>query len=502
MKYQFLYLLCFLASCTSITSSPPSSKPNVIVILADDLGYGDISSHQTEGQIYTPVLDSLARSGYSFTNAHTNSSVCTPSRYALLTGRYSWRSKLKSGVLFGYDLPLIEDDRHTLGKLFQNNGYRTAHVGKWHLGLPWQLNPQSDYKERTADSIYHQLLAKPADVLVEQPLGQAGWQKQIGFDQFYGISASLDIPPYGMIDQGQFTLPLSDSLEASEHVASYDKDFWRAGIATPGFEPKQVFRSIVDAAKAFISKDEKPFFMYMALTAPHTPWLPEEQFRGTSNAGKYGDFLSMVDWSVGEVLGQLKAAGELDNTIVIFTSDNGAALHGIEAYGGNGHLPNGILRGQKGDLYEGGHRVPLIVSWPDHIISGTSGDLVLLSDIMATLTDVVGDELPSEVEDSHSFYPLLVGAEFEPRTEAVYHSQIGSFAIQSGPWKYIDIIGSGGFSKPRLVEPQEGQPSGQLYNLEKDPAEQVDRYLSHPEIVNDLKARLDEYRKSTQILNN
>lgn len=496
---RLAFSLVFVVGFVSCEKKNSTDKPNVIVILADDLGYGDIARNQSAPKISTPSIDQLMASGMHFDNAHTASSVCTPSRYALLTGEYSWRSKLKSGVLFGYDQPLIQPEKYTIGKLFQSAGYTTSAIGKWHLGLPWELAPESNYKWRTKDSIYHQLLAKESDVAYDQPFSDTNWHKKIGFDHFYGISASLDIPPYVMIENGSLLAPLDARMGDSEQEPDlYDRDYWREGVASAGFDHNEVLPSITHKTVEFIEKNaDHPFFIYFALTAPHSPWLPREEFRGKSQAGKYGDFLAMVDWSVGEVLKSLEEQGIADNTIVIFTSDNGAPLKSIEAFGGNGHAPNGIFRGQKGDLYEGGHHVPLIISWPKKIQPNTrSSQLVVLTDLVRTLSDLVGIAMPERASvDSKSFSPALLGEDgVAMRTSAVYHSQIGTFAVQNENWKLIDHLGSGGFSQPRLVSSEDSAVVNQLYNLQTDATEKINASAQNPEIVSQLRQILQEER--------
>ncbi len=497
-KYHIVCLIIsvFLFSCSTHSES---EKPNVVLILADDMGFGDIAINQPSPKVVTPVLDQLTKNGISFSNAHAASAVCTPSRFSLLTGLYPWRSKLKSGVLFGYDLPLIEENQATLGDLFQSHGYQTACIGKWHLGLPWRLNASSDYLERTSDSIYYQVLAKPEDVDHLSPFTDQQWYQKVGFDYFYGISASLDIPPFGIIENGGFIDPLDSELTASPRSVEYNRGFWREGLATEDFDPSEVFPDLIEKSRDFISRQKEPFFLYLPLTAPHTPWLPDEKFKGSSQAGKYGDFISMVDWSVGEVIKTLKQSNKLENTIIVFTSDNGAPIKGIEEFGGNGHQPNAAYRGQKGDLYEGGHRIPLIVSWPGKLQEGfKTSSLVSLTDFFETFREVLGDtNYIGQSNDSYSFYGLLIGDEsFQGRQETVYHSQIGKFAIQSDAWKYIDILGSGGFTKPRLIQPANGGPNGQLFNLDKDLYESKDLIDDHPEIARQLKQKLMRERSS------
>ncbi len=497
----FLSLILCSWACSPATQKQPTAEakqPNVLFILADDMGYGDIAAYTNNPLMNTPNLDRLMQEGTSFMNAHTPSGVCTPTRYSVLTGRYSWRSKLQSGVLFGFDQPLIEEDEFTIGKMFQSKGYRTASIGKWHLGLPWELADDSNYEERTKDKIFFQVLAKEKDVKPNAPFTDQQWHNKRGFDHFYGISASLDIPPYGFVEDAHYVSALDSALQDEKHQIDNKKDFWRGGLSTSGFDPNEVLDTFVDKASAFITKDQdKPFFIYLPFTAPHTPWLPADEFIGKSGAGKYGDFVTMMDAYVGRLEKVLEKTGQLDNTIIIFSSDNGASTAYMQELGGNGHQANGIYRGQKGDLYEGGHRVPLIMKWKGHIPEGQKrNDLVMLNDIVATMGDLVGAEIPSGgAQDSYSFYGALMNnADFQGRTSAVYHSQVGTFGLQSGDYKFIEHLGSGGFTKPRIIKPKKGQVNRQLFNLKEDPAEQNDLAPTSPELVKKMQDELDQIR--------
>ncbi|MBB3697210.1 sulfatase-like hydrolase/transferase [Flammeovirga yaeyamensis] len=504
-KRNIILLSLFIVGLLYAKTEKDKTKnklPNVLLILADDFGYGDISAHQSDSKIETPALDKLINSGLSFSNAHAASSVCTPSRYSLLTGRYSWRSKLKSGVLFGYDLPLIQNE-YTLGKMFKEKGYATASIGKWHLGLPWQLKETSNYKQRTQKKIFFNVLAKEKDVDLSASFTDTTWHHKIGFDYFYGTSASLDMPPYVMVENGGLTAPLTHSINDSGPSELYNKGIWRGGPAAENFDHNDVLPDIVQKTSSFIKENkDKPFFVYMPITAPHSPWLPDEKFKGKSNAGKYGDFLYMVDDVVAQVMKSLKENGVDENTIVIFTSDNGAPLKNIQKYGGNGHHANAHFRGQKGDLYEGGHHIPLVMHWPKGIkAKQKSNDLIVLTDILSTLSDIIGGDVPAgQAEDSHSFAKVIhQEADFEPRKTAVYHSQVGLFAIQSGEWKLIENLGSGGFSKPRFVESEPKHPNKQLYNLSIDPQEFDNRVVDTPEVAEELQQLLDDIRKHQTI---
>lgn len=445
--------------------------PNIVFMMADDMGYGDPVCQNAASKIPTPNMDRLAREGVRFTDAHTPSAVCTPTRYGLLTGRYCWRSRLKSGVLEGYDRALIEPGRMTVASLLREHGYHTGCVGKWHLGLG-DADP-TDY-------------TKP---LRPGPL-------EAGFDYFFGIAASLDMPPYCYIENDAPTVAPTETIERSERPA-----YWREGAIAPGFTHEGVLPTLTKKAVAYIEKqapEEQPFFLYFPLTAPHTPWVPIDDVEGRSQAGTYGDFVAQVDDSLGRVLDALERTGAVNDTLIIFTSDNGS--HWTPAFIEEwGHRANGELRGQKADIWDGGHRVPFIARWPGKVTPGTTcNEVICLTDLMATSAAIVGASLPENAgEDSYNILPALLGEPREgPIREAtVHHSFNGTFAIRQGRWKLILGRGSGGFSKPRTIEPKEGEPKGQLYDIEADIDESENLWAQHPEIVERLTALLERYKQ-------
>ncbi|MFH5883639.1 arylsulfatase [Halalkalibaculum sp. DA3122] len=458
-----------------------------MVILADDLGYGDISSYNDQAAFQTPNIDELAEDGMKFTDAHTTSAVCTPTRYGLLTGRYNWRSRLKKFVLSGYSKSLIEQERLTLPELLKQRNYQTAFVGKWHLGWNWEFTGTGQPENIDA------LDSRP-EVDFSQPI-QNG-PSEHGFDYSYGISGSLDMPPYVYVENGSPT-----SIPTKKTVNYDEKGFWRKGLTAPDFTHTKVLPHMTDKSLEFISRQEegdKPFFLYYALPAPHTPILPTSEFIGRSNANLYGDFVMQVDLVVGEIVNQLEEQGMLKETLIIFTSDNGASPRAdFEELARAGHDPSYIYRGHKADIYEGGHRVPFIVSWPGKITNGSvSNETISTVDLMATMADIMGEDLAEdEGEDSYSFLPVLMQQQFnKPLREAtVFHSVEGRFAIRKGDWKLILWPGSGGWSYPNTEEQLRGLPPFQLYNLEQDPAETKNLIYIYPEKVKELKALLEKY---------
>jgi arylsulfatase A len=469
-----LALLLGLATPAEAQRAREARRPNIVVILADDLGYGDLRSYNPQSKIPTPHLDRLAAEGMRFTDAHSPSSVCTPTRYGLLTGRYAWRTRLKKGVLWGYDPYLIEPGRPTVATLLKRQGYVTAVVGKWHLGFGHA--PKVDY-------------AKP---LRPGP-------NDAGFDYFFGIPASLDMEPYVYVENDRVVAAPTGQIGASEMRRYGGGGFWRAGPIAPGFTHEGVMPTLADKALSFIRKQSpgKPFFLYFPLTAPHTPWMPTKEFRGKSGADYYGDFTAQVDDTVGRVMRALAERKLADDTLVIFTSDNGA--HWLpEDIAKWGHRANGDLRGQKSDIWEGGHRVPFIVRWPGRVKAGaTNSELVCLTDLFATLAAAGGAKIPPDAgEDSYDVLPAMLGQRLEhPIREAiVHHSSDGTFAIRQGEWKLATALGSHGFSEPKEVTPKPGEAEGQLYNLKDDPAEQRNLWLERPEVVARLQALLEKYR--------
>jgi arylsulfatase A len=458
-----------------------AAKPNIIFIMADDMGYGDLGCYGAT-KIPTPNTDQLAKEGILFTDAHSPSAVCTPTRYGVLTGRYCWRTRLKRGVLNGYSPHLIDTERMTVSSLLKRHGYATACIGKWHLGLG--SSSKTDFN-------------KP---LVPGP-------NSLGFDYFYGISASLDMPPYCYIENDHVVEAPTLKVEAGKAA---EDGWWRAGAISPDFKHVEVLPRLTEKAVEYIDRHtaghpNTPFFMYFALPAPHCPIAPADFVRGRSKAGGYGDYVVEVDWAVGQVAKALDRNGIGDSTLIIVTSDNGSPARTkvkrepysiIELYG---HHPNGALRGIKADIWDGGHREPFVARWPRRIPPGSTSDqLICLTDLLATCAAIVGADLPDDAgEDSYNILPALMGVEPDKpiREAVVHHSASGMFSIRQGKWKLILGRGSGGFSKPRSYKPNPGEPQGQLYDIEQDLAETNNLYDRHPETVRRLTNLLEKYRR-------
>ena len=451
------------------------TKPNLIYILADDMGYGDISALNENCGFRTPNLDEMAENGICFTDAHATAAVCTPSRYGILTGRYNWRSRLKSSVMGGYSEPLIERGRKTLADMLKDNGYRTAMVGKWHLGMSF-AKEEGFVEKPDFDACDH---VDYAGKIEDSPVSH-------GFEYFYGISASLDMPPYIYIENDHFTaLP--------DHVTKgTGKGFFREGPTAPGFEQEKVLDELTDKVLEKIEEyREEPFFLYFPMPAPHTPILPAQQFRGKSGTNEYGDFVLHCDDVAGRINRKLKELGLFENTILIYTSDNGCSpMADYPELLAMGHNPSYVFRGTKADIYEGGHRIPLIVQWPDKLPKGKRcSRMVCLSDIMATMADCL--EIPLEPQmgvDSVSSLPLWLDPDGEEVREDLIHQSIdGSLSIRKGKFKLEMCPGSGGWSDPKPGEEPAGAPRFQLYDLSVDIGEKKNVIEEYPEIEKELR---------------
>ncbi|MFN3190690.1 MAG: sulfatase family protein [Aureliella sp.] len=487
-----------------VSESQAQDLPNVVLILADDLGYGDVRCLNSESKIPTPNLDGLAAAGATFTDAHSPAAVCTPTRYALLTGRYCWRSRLKRGVLGGYSEPLLEDGRPTMATMLKHAGYNTGAIGKWHLGMQlpmldaelgdkskWNGDPGVDFEGEITNG----------------PL-------QHGFDTYFGVTASLDMAPYVFVRDSGFT-----AVPTIQQKAVKFPHFVRSGPRSADFIIDEVLDRLTEEAMAFVaeqSKKDSPYFLYMPLTGPHKPTQPHERFKGKTSLSEYGDFVHQVDWTVGEVLKAVEATGESENTLVIFSSDNGSYMYryadpgkedhvdnvAVQGFKQSRHRANGPLRGTKADVYEAGHRVPCFVRWPAQIEAGKDlKTVVCLTDIYATLAEVVGQSLgDSEAEDSVSLVSLFDQSFDDTESErtargapVINHSGSGMFAIRDGRWKLICGNGSGGREQPK------GKPFTrpfQLYDLASDLAESNDLAGKYPERVESMYGVLEKLRES------
>lgn len=450
------------------------------------MGYGDLSCYNVEAKFQTPHIDRLASEGMLFTDAHSPSAVCTPTRYSILTGRYAWRSRLKKWVLWEWDSPLIEPEHTTLAKFLQQQNYTTAAIGKWHLGWNWPTMDSVTAKEVNGENVDY-----------NQPI--LGGPLSYGFDYYFGDDVP-NFPPYTFIENDRVVkVPTKDKP---------DTMFGKAGKMASGWKLENVMPSITEKAVTYIrdqkNSTDQPFFLYFALTAPHTPIVPTLDFKDKSTVGLYGDFVLEVDWSVGQLVEALEQSGQRENTIIFFTSDNGSpARDGTDQSGAIGsvmtnfgHYPNGNLRGLKADIWEGGHRVPFMVSGNNGIKKGqVNDDLVSSIDLYQTIADLLKTPFPGDEkaqEDSYSILSLLKGKEDDAlkNRSLIHHSGTGVFAIRKGSWKLILSDISGGFSDNLNPNGYGIVTEGQLYNLENDFGENENLYDTRPDKVAELKSLL------------
>ena len=472
-----------LAAGAQLAAQPPT--PHLLLIYTDDQGYGDVSALNPNSKFETPNLDRLVREGVAFTDAHSSDTVCTPSRYGLLTGRYSWRTGLKKGVMGAEGKGLIEEGRTTLASLLRESGYRTAMVGKWHLGMTLHGNKGNrDWS--------HPVLDGPVDK---------------GFDYFYGIPASMNYGVLTYIENRRILDPPTlwtqkkpNEIAIADYRITPPFDTSRTGgelEVAPTFNDQDVLTIFTDRAVQWLDdfaaeEGDERFFLYVAFTSPHKPVIPREAFQGKSAAGAYGDFMVETDAHIGSLLEALDRNGLTEDTLVLVTSDNGPETTYRERLKRFGHASAGGLRGGKRDLYEGGHRVPFIVRWPAVAEPGNrSSDLVCQTDVLATMADLLDRPLgPDEGEDSVSFLPVLRGEPRPARAPVIHHSSAGYFAIRDGRWKLNMIRGSGGSLAPRLVQPEPGETQFELYDLSKDLAESNDLANQQPGVVSRLRDRI------------
>jgi arylsulfatase A len=499
---------CALLETTGIAQE----KPNVVIILADDMGYGDVSSNNPLARTKTPNIDKMGRNGICFSDAHSGGAVSIPSRYGLLTGRYFFRVP-KQKDYWGYLSPYIENSRETIGSLMQKAGYSTACIGKWHLGVNWNYTDSSG-KLVTAKE-------RSGYTNVDFTMDISGGPNSLGFDYSFILPASLDMPPYVFVRNNKVVDPdiilttdkyplrkagteyVWDRKHTTENDIYWERGvWWRNGEMSKSFKVEACLDIIVDEGVTFINDQvrknpEKPFMLYLALTGPHTPWMPSDKFKGSTELGTYGDFISQIDDAVMQITETLKSLGIDNNTLVVFASDNGAhwSENDIQSYS---HQSNYGRRGQKGDIWDGGHHIPMVVTWPSEIKNpATYSQTVSLLDIISTLSEMTGVKIDRNyAEDSFSFYKVLKGDNINPvRESIIYISSADKLAIQKDGWKYINCLGSGGFTEPAYVKPVDGGPGGQLYNLNADLLESTNLFLKESAKAEELSRLLDKLVK-------
>ncbi len=459
-------------------------KPNVVFILADDMGYGDVSALNENCAFKTPNLDRMVEKGLHFTDAHTSSSVCTPSRYSILTGRYCWRTYLKSSVLSGTSKALIHSDRETIASLAKKANYDTACIGKWHLGWDWAIKEGATEIDDSLNNNNTEWID------YNKPIKNS--PNQLGFDHFYGISGSLDMPPYVYVENDKAIEEPTAWGESSE--------FGREGRRMESLRANNVLGHLTDKAVSYIQKHgkEKPFMLYFPITAPHTPIAPAAEFDGKSGINPYADFCLEVDHRVGQVFSALELSGQLENTLVIFTTDNGASAGPSECKmleEHHQHFCSYIYRGYKSDIWDGGHRIPYLMHWPEGIDGQQRCDQkVGIFDFFASFAELTGvSHSHDSGEDSCSYLPAFKGLKVDEnqRHALIHHSINGSFALRHGKWKLCRCAGSGGWGIPRdKIASVENPSLIQLYNMEEDPGEKNNVSHLHPDIVTELTKTL------------
>ncbi|TLX78130.1 arylsulfatase [Labilibacter sediminis] len=505
-SFKFVTGLAIVLFCSfPMLAKDKKKAPNIVFILADDLGYGDVSCLNENSKVQTPNIDKLASEGVLFTDAHANAAVCTPSRYGILTGRYAWRSRLRHSVLMPWEAPLIEDSIATLPEMLKANGYYTACVGKWHLGWQWNSSDGSVLSfsdEERFETGYFKLFMKQC----RQFSKKINWDEPIlkgptdvGFDYYFGDDVP-NFPPYTWIENKQF---LKKPTERKPRSMYGD-----AGLMAPGWQHEQVMPVITEKAQELIreqSKTEQPFFLYWALTAPHTPVVPLDDYKGKSGAGLYGDFIVEMDDFIGKVLATIDSCGIAENTIIIFTSDNGPEYETKDARWGEkpqvakyGHESSYVFRGIKRDIWEGGHRVPMIVKWPAKVKSGkVSNRTVCFTDFMATIASMTGVELPDKAaEDSYDFSNELYWTckAKKKRKSVLLSGEEYLFAIKKGKWKFIEgTTNLRNTSLYKLSRPDDILKDA-LYNLEEDPGEKSNLIEEYPQVAKELRDELNKVR--------
>jgi arylsulfatase A-like enzyme len=498
IRFLLLTVLLINTNCASSQTSKKKGqkKPNIIYILADDLGIGDVSLYNENSKIQTPNLDKMGKEGMKFTDAHTSSAVCTPTRYGILTGRYNWRTPLKEFVTWGNSPSLIQKNRLTVAQLLKDNGYKTASIGKWHLGLNWTMKNNSQEFDHFSDTS-NRLNFK--DIDYSQPLKFG--PNDMGFDYSYIIAASLNMPPFVYIENNKATMVPTGVSSQTKKQSPYAT--WIRGEIADDFKHEEVLPNVVKKSISFIKENankEKPFFMYIPLPSPHNPVLPIAPWKGQSEIkSPYADFVIMIDDLMGRIFKTLKEQGIDENTIVVFTSDNGyATTNDLKTLKQHKHSPSYIYSGYKGSFLEGGHRVPFLVKWPGKIKANSVSDATICTtDFMATCADIINyDFKDNEAEDSYSMLPLLTNEGTFLRDATIHHDKYGVFAIRKGDWKLIVSPNSGIMASGETKKHKDISADEILYNLKKDIKERNNVADQFPEKVKELKELL-----SQQIIN-
>ena len=476
--------------------------PNIVIIYADDMGYGDLNCQNPNSKIPTPNLDNLASQGIRFTDAHSSSGICSPSRFALLTGMYHWRRQ--HGIVGSFGNPFFKNEDVTLPQILKTKGYKTACIGKWHLGWDWNFTgqPSGEIMQWGKMRKYYQ----SDDVDWTQAV--SGGPLDRGFDYYFG-DGTINFPPYTWFENDR-PLEVPTETMTPQNIGYETKEgHWefRPGPRVKGWNPYKVLPTLAKRTQEWIGEqsNNEPFFLYFALPSPHAPIIPNDEFDGKSNAGAYGDFMFQTDYIVGQVMEALKAKGLDENTIVIFSADNGPEIYAYKRAVKYDHFSMGDFRGLKRDVWEGGHHVPFIVKWPNKVKAGSvSKEVISQIDIMATVADAVGIELPAgSAPDSYSMLPVLKGESLDTplREVTIHNTYANKWGIRKGDWLYINQ--PDGAHNNELIAYKElraykdNDTPGLLFNIKNDPEQRNNLFENHPDKVDELSALLEDYRKES-----
>ncbi len=482
-----------------ITGKEDRKSPNIVIIYADDMGYGDLNCQNPNSKIPTPNLDQLASEGMRFTDAHSSSGICSPSRFALLTGTYHWRRQ--HGIVGAFGKPFFKDTDVTLPQVLKTRGYATACIGKWHLGWDWEFKNEPSGEVKQWGKMRKVYL--PRDIDWSKPI--AGGPLERGFDYYFG-DGTINFPPYAWVENDRITEAPTEELDINNIGFDTKEGEWefRPGPVVKGWNPYEVLPTLTKKAVSWINDREEyqPFFLYFALPSPHAPIIPNDEFDGKSQAGGYGDFMVQTDWVAGQVLKAIKEKKMEDNTIIIFSADNGPEQYAFDRAEKYGHFSMGDYRGLKRDVWEGGHHVPFIFKWPGHIEAGSvSGEVISQVDIMATIANITGTKLPENAApDSYNLWPVLIGEFYvSPLREAtVQNTNENKWGIRQGAWFYIDSPSGEHTKMPESFKKLRGYTDfgtkGLLFNLDVDPEQRINLYDKYPERVNEMDRLLQEYR--------
>tara|TARA_B100000809_G_scaffold96882_1_gene95426 strand:- start:7017 stop:8594 length:1578 start_codon:yes stop_codon:yes gene_type:complete len=512
IRHNILWIvigILFNIQCYAQTSDKPPvlslpageaglSKPNIVIIYADDMGYGDLNCQNPNSKIPTPHLDKLASEGMRFTDAHSSSGICSPSRFALLTGMYHWRRQ--HGIVQSFGKPFFKDTDVTIPQMLKTKGYKTAAIGKWHLGWDWEFNnePSGEVVVRNNTRKFY----LPADVVWDKPV--TGGPLDCGFDYYFG-DGTINFPPYAWIENDRVIEAPMEIMERDSVGFDTKEGRWefRSGPKVKDWNPYKVLPTLTEKVVKWINKqdDEQPFFLYFSLPSPHAPIIPNDEFDGKSTAGGYGDFMVQTDWVAGQVLKALKEKGLEENTIVIFSADNGTEGYAWERAVKYDHFSMGKFRGLKRDVYEGGHHVPFIIKWPGHVKANTVSDEVISQiDMMATLASIAGVELPENAApDSHNFTAVIKGEAYNsPIREATIHNTYDHrWGIRKSDWLYIDDA-TGGRKVPESYAKLRGytefNTAGLLFNMKNDPEQMHNLYEEYPDRVKEMANLMNEIK--------